>query len=110
MLRIKIYHFFIAFFLITLIISIVGNRLFNDIPSPQKSKELEKLNTKSFIHITQQDSLSAVLLYDDNSDSYKKMKYLISISISGSNLKFYKMNVEDYPLCYQILGVPTILL
>lgn len=109
MLRIKTYHFVIAFFLITLIISIVGNTLFNDIPAPQKSEELENLNTKSFIHITHQDSLSAVLLYDDNSDSYKKMEYLISISRSGSNLKFYKMNVEDYPLNYQISGVPTVL-
>lgn len=109
MLRIKTYHFLIAFFLIILIISIVGNILFNDIPSPQKSEELENLNTKSFIHITHQDTLSAVLLYDDNSDSYKKMEYLISISRSGSNLKFYKMNVEDYPLSYQISGVPTVL-
>lgn len=109
MLRIKTYHFVIAFFLITLIISIGGNTLFNDIPAPQKSEELENLNTKSFIHITHQDSLSAVLLYDDNSDSYKKMEYLISISRSGSNLKFYKMNVEDYPLNYQISGVPTVL-
>ncbi|WP_051697734.1 co-chaperone YbbN [Prevotella sp. 10(H)] len=110
--RFRTWHFGLMLITLIIITNILGTQAVNSIPSRVENSRFVELNEATFNEALS-SGIDFVFFHKKNSDLCNKMEYNLNKLPDESSIKYYKLNIDEYPdkgIEHQISGVPSVVI